>query len=96
MTQMSNAKTLPSKEAMVAKEDADRQLSYGKIDSVDRIQRLIIGSALMLLTLTSIEHLTWRSGTTLFIQADLLLTGFFGWCPVYWTCRSLQQERGKR
>jgi len=60
----------------------------GKIPHGDRAQRLLIGGALMLLTLTGLpEQSTWRSTVALALQAELLLTGLFGWCPVYWGCR---------
>ena len=63
-------------------------LKVGRIPRADRIQRLVIGGALMLLTVSGFaQHLDWRGILALILQTELLLTGMVGWCPVYWTCR---------
>ena len=65
-----------------------RSFNAGRIPQADRIQRLVIGGALMLLTVSGFsQHIDWRGIVALALQAELLLTGIVGWCPVYWTCR---------
>ena len=60
----------------------------GRISQADRIQRLLIGGALMALTVSGLIHrIEWRGVVALTLQAELLLTGLVGWCPIYWTCR---------
>jgi len=47
-----------------------------------------MGAALMALTLSGmLERFEWRSVFALMLQSELLLTGLFGWCPIYWACR---------
>jgi hypothetical protein len=63
-------------------------IDAGRIPKADRIQRLLIGGALMLLTLCGLfERVDWRAIVALSLQTELLLTGLVGWCPMYWTCR---------
>jgi hypothetical protein len=63
-------------------------IEAGGIPKADRIQRLMIGGGLMLLTLTGLlERVEWRALVALSFQTELLLTGIAGWCPIYWTCR---------
>jgi len=60
----------------------------GRIPGADRVQRLVIGIALMALTISGLFYrVEWRSVIALTLQAELLLTGIAGWCPIYWTCR---------
>ena len=60
----------------------------GRIPFPDRLQRLIIAGCLMILTILGlIEAPEWKKWTALALQAELLITGFAGWCPVYWACR---------
>lgn len=41
----------------------------------------------MTLTLSGLmQHTEWRGLVALGLQAELLLTGLVGWCPVYWAC----------
>ena len=64
------------------------KFNAGRIPQADRIQRLVIGGALMLLTVSGFSsHIEWRGIVALALQAELLLTGIVGWCPVYWTCQ---------
>ena len=59
----------------------------GRVGRADRIQRLMIGAALMLLTVSGLgESADWRSVVALLLQTQLLLTGLVGWCPIYWAC----------
>lgn len=72
---------------MDEKRVAQSRLSRGRIHSGDRIQRLVSGGALMALTISGlIQHIEWRGLLALTIQAELLLTGLAGWCPMYWAC----------
>jgi len=65
-----------------------RSFNAGHIPQADRIQRLVIGGALMLLTVSGFSnHIDWRGIVALALQTELLLTGIAGWCPVYWACR---------
>lgn len=60
----------------------------GRVPRADRIQRFVIGGTLMLLTVSGfLSQIDWRGIVALALQADLLLTGIVGWCPVYWSCR---------
>ena len=67
----------------------------GSISRADRIQRLTVGSALMLLTIIGFgDQVNWRGILALALQAELLLTGIAGWCPIYWACHvQPHQER---
>ncbi len=59
----------------------------GKIPRGDRAQRLVIGGALMLLTISGLtESVGWRSVLALILQTELMITAIGGWCPVYWAC----------
>ena len=59
----------------------------GKIPRGDRAQRLVIGGALMLLTISGLtESVGWRSVLALILQTELMITAIAGWCPVYWAC----------
>ncbi len=64
-----------------------RPFSAGRINSSDRRQRLMIGGALMVLTVIGlVEEVEWRGLVALSLQTELLLTGLAGWCPMYWAC----------
>ena len=64
-----------------------RPFSAGRINSSDRRQRLMIGGALMVLTVIGlVEEVEWRGLVALSLQLELLLTGLAGWCPMYWAC----------
>ncbi|QDV11196.1 hypothetical protein CA51_10570 [Rosistilla oblonga] len=61
----------------------------GQIEFPDRLQRLVIGTLLMLLTLWGLsERFEWTRVVALMLQLELLLTGIAGWCPIYWGCRT--------
>ena len=63
------------------------QKPRGFVPRSDRAQRIVAGTALMVLTLLGIDEGTsWRTWAALTIQSELLLTGLAGWCPVYWSC----------
>ena len=65
----------------------------GRIPRADRIQRLTIGGALMMLTVSGLsEHVNWQGIVAIVLQTELLLTGIAGWCPVYWMCRAMKNE----
>jgi hypothetical protein len=69
-------------------------LASGQINGADRIQRLTIGTALMLLTVLGlVERIDWRAMIALTLQSELLLTGLIGWCPIYWTCSVANAKR---
>lgn len=60
----------------------------GRIPGADRVQRLVIGAALMSLTISGLFYrVEWRGLVALTLQTELLLTGIAGWCPIYWGCR---------
>lgn len=68
-------------------------IELGFVQRVDRVQRLVIGGVLMLLTLTGFaERVEWRGVVAVALQTELLLTGIFGWCPVYWGCKLAMKE----
>ena len=65
----------------------------GRIGSVDRAQRLLIGLMLMVLNVVGLlghpEPLRW---VALGIQLELIVTALIGRCPIHWvagtnTCR---------
>ena len=59
----------------------------GRVPLPDRVQRLVLGASLMALTLSGLsESVDWRKLTSLALQAELLITGLVGWCPIYWAC----------
>jgi hypothetical protein len=62
--------------------------------SQDRIQRVIIGTVLLLLNLFSknFSEFSALSIASLFIQIELILTGLIGWCPLYWSL-SLKKKK---
>jgi hypothetical protein len=69
-------------------------LGGGHINGADRIQRLTIGTALMLLTVLGlVERIDWRAMIALTLQSELLLTGLIGWCPICWTCSVANAKR---
>ena len=66
----------------------------GRIAEADRLQRLTIGVLLMMLTLSkSFELADWRTVLALVLQAELLITGLAGWCPIYWGCSVAGRSR---
>ncbi len=69
--------------------DSNRQTAKrGAIPRADRLQRLIIGGTLMVLTIYGLfERFEWRAILALCLQIELLVTGIAGWCPMYWACR---------
>lgn len=66
--------------------DATTRSMRGRVSTADRVQRLTIALALMVLTLyglfTSPE---WPKWVALVIQGELLTTAVAGWCPLYWS-----------
>ena len=74
---------------MSANNDSGPDIVRGRIPRADRIQRLLIGGALMLFTLIGLyEQADWTRMIVLALQFELLATGIVGWCPVYWACRT--------
>jgi hypothetical protein len=65
----------------------------GQFSGPDRIQRLLIGGCLMMLTIVGLfDRVEWKSVIALFLQTELLLTALAGWCPIYWACRLSKRE----
>jgi hypothetical protein len=65
----------------------------GQFSGPDRIQRLLVGGCLMMLTIVGLfDRVEWRGIIALLLQAELLLTALAGWCPVYWACRVTKRE----
>ena len=60
----------------------------GRVSLPDRIQRTLLGACLMVLTLLGLSEASgWKTWAALALQAELLITGLAGWCPIYWACR---------
>ena len=60
----------------------------GRIPRPDRLQRVLLGLLLMMLTIIGlIESPEWKKWAALVLQSELLITGLAGWCPIYWACR---------
>ena len=59
----------------------------GRIPLPGRMQRIILGVLLMILTVIGIvESAEWKKWIALGLQMELVLTGLAGWCPIYWAC----------
>jgi hypothetical protein len=56
------------------------------LTKIDRYHRIMFSSALLVLTLLRIEwgRVLPNEGLVVFMQAELLVTGIFGWCPFTW------------
>lgn len=58
----------------------------GQINSADRLQRLSLGSALLLLNAIGLATSPdWTRWIALGLQFELLATAVAGWCPFYWS-----------
>ncbi len=58
----------------------------GAINQADRLQRLVVGGALILLNGLGIsESQDWTRWLALVVQLELFATGLVGWCPFYWS-----------
>ena len=56
-------------------------VAAGQVNRADRIQRMVIGCALMGLTISGLgDRVEWRTVIALALQIELLLTGLVGWC----------------
>ena len=64
----------------------------GTINPADRLQRLVVGGLLIVLTGVGLqESADWTRWIALVVQLELFATGLVGWCPFYW---SLNRRRG--
>ena len=58
----------------------------GRINSADRLQRLSLGTGLLVLNAIGLaESPDWTRWAALALQLELLATAVAGWCPFYWT-----------
>ena len=58
----------------------------GRVGHADRVQRLVIGIALMALTIYGLVHYPeWPKWVSLAIQLELISSALAGWCPLYWS-----------
>jgi hypothetical protein len=58
----------------------------GAINQADRMQRLVVGGLLILLTGFGIQESSdWTRWFALAIQFELFATVIVGWCPFYWS-----------
>jgi hypothetical protein len=65
--------------------DAKRSLR-GCVGSPDRVQRLVVGVALMALTVYGlVQNPEWSKWVALAIQFQLIATALASWCPLYWS-----------
>jgi hypothetical protein len=64
----------------------DEKKLRGKVGNPDRLQRLVIGLALMALTVYGLgTDPTWAKWVALAIQVELIGSAVAGWCPLYWS-----------
>ena len=65
----------------------------GQITFPDRLQRLVIATCLIALTILGLlESSDWTKWTALGLQIEMLITGLAGWCPIFWACRIPARE----
>ena len=58
----------------------------GTINQADRLQRLVVGGVLILLSGFGLQESTdWTRWLALVVQLELFATGLVGWCPFYWS-----------
>lgn len=61
----------------------------GQIEFSDRLQRLVMGLALISLNLFGLYRMPeeWTRWLALVLQVELIASGFVGWCPITFACR---------
>ena len=65
----------------------------GGIHEADRVQRLVIGGLLIVLTVSGLEGSSeWTRWLALLVQLELFATGLAGWCPFYWSLNRLRRS----
>ncbi len=66
--------------------DTPNDTLRGKVGRADRSQRLVIGIALMTLTIYGLlQYPEWPKWVARAIQLELINSALAGWCPLYWS-----------